>query len=403
MKKTSSYKKILLMLSILLSLFFVLSAWSQNDDVEEQSTQFPYASDRILVKFKEVTPEKMKAAVHQWHGGKLLDIIPEIDVHVVQIPKNKVKQMLRFYQREEFVEFAEPDYVAFAIGTPNDPYFGKQWGIDKIDAPEAWNKTQGLSKIKIAICDTGIDQDHEDLAGKIVANKNFTWPWSMTVDDKYGHGTHVAGIAAAVTDNGKGVAGVGFKSSLMNAKVLNDSGSGNYSWIANGITWAANNGAKVINLSLGGTSPSSTLKNAVDYAWSKGCVIVAAAGNDNTNAPLYPAYYDNCIAVAATDQNDAKASFSNYGTWVDIAAPGVDIFSTMPNHKNKIGIKNYGSLSGTSMATPHVSGVAALVWATAYGTSNATVRARIEDTAEEVGTIWSTYEIERVNAYKAVQ
>lgn len=403
MKKTRSYKKTLLMLSILLSLFFVLSAWSKNDKWEERNDELLFAPDQILVKFKPDTPRNVRAALHKWHGGKVVDFLPELDVHVVQIPRNKVREKVRDYENEAFVEFAEPDYIAFAILTPDDTDFEKQWGMLKIQAPLAWDNTQGSPTIKIAICDTGIDQNHEDHVGKIGAldNKDFT---GSGTDDKFGHGTHVAGIAAAVTDNGKGVAGVGFNSSLMNVKVLGNDGSGNYSWIANGIRWAADHGAKVINLSLGGYFPSSTLKNAVNYAWGKGCVLVAAAGNDGIPWPLYPANYANCIAVAATDRNDAKAKFSNYGSgWVDIAAPGVDIYSTLPNHDNEIGILNYGSLSGTSMATPHVAGVAALVWATTkYGTSNSAVRSRIQNTADQAGSMWSKYRIKRVNAFKAV-
>lgn len=356
------------------------------------------APDQILVKFLPGTPEKTKSDVHGRHGGRVVDVIPGIDVQMVKIPENKVNEKVKGYRGERTVQFAEPDFVAQAILTPNDPHFGKQWGMVKIKAPEAWDITQGSSAVKIAILDTGIDQDHEDLAAKIVANKNFTL--SRTVDDKYGHGTHVAGIAAAITNNGKGVAGVGFNSSLMNGKVLGDRGWGYYSWVANGIVWAANNGAKVINLSLGGSSPSDTLKNAVNYAWGKGSVLIAAAGNANTDTPLYPAYYENCIAVAATDQNDAKASFSNYGIWVDIAAPGVDIFSTMPNHKNRIGILNYGSLSGTSMSTPHVAGVAALVFAK-FGGTNVEVRAKVEASVDP--TTGFTTTIGRVNAYKAVE
>ena len=367
-----------------------------------------HVPDQILVKFLPGTSDTVKASIHNRHGGKLEGVIPGIDVQVVKIPENKFKDEVKAYKGEASVEFVEPDYIAKAIFTPDDTYFGNQWGMTQIQAPDAWGITQGSSDIKIAILDTGIDQNHEDLAAKIVANKNCTSGRgaSRTVDDKYGHGTHVAGIAAAITNNGKGVAGVGFNSTLMNVKVLGDTGSGNYSWVANGIIWAADNGAKVINLSLGGTSPSSTLEDAVNYAWNQGCVIVAAAGNDNTSTPLYPAYYTNCIAVAATDRSDAKASWSNFGTWVDIAAPGVDIFSTTPNHSfylQNYGYKlNYDYMSGTSMATPHVAGVAALVWATEYGTSNTSVRDRIEGTADQAGTMWSTYGIKRVNAYNAV-
>jgi thermitase len=188
----------------------------------------------------------------------------------------------------------------------------------------------------------------------------------------------------------------------MNVKVLGDDGSGYYSWVVKGIIWAADHGARVINLSLGGPEGSGTLQNAINYAWNKGCVVVAAAGNDGSGSPSYPAFYDNCIAVAATDSNDAKASFSNHGFWVDVAAPGVDIYSTLPNHKNQIGPRNYGTLSGTSMAAPHVAGVAALVWATDFGTSNAAVRARIEDKADSIGSIGLNYDIERLNAFRAV-
>lgn len=384
----------LLIVGLLLSVMGGL-AFTQTPDKAQG-----HAPDQVLVKFLPGTPEKAKSDVHGRQGGRVVDVIPGIDVQVVRIPQSKVEEKVRAYKGEASVQFAEPDFIAKAIFTPNDPYFDKQWGMSKIQTPKAWDITTGSSAVKIAICDTGIDQNHEDLAAKIVANKNFTR--SLTVDDKYGHGTHVAGIAAAITNNGKGVAGVGFNSNLMNVKVLGDTGSGYYSWVASGIIWAADNEAKVINLSLGGSSPSDTLKNAVDYAWGKGAVLVAAAGNNNSDAPLYPAYYENCITVAATDQDDARAYFSNYGDWVDIAAPGVSIFSTMPNHRNRIGVLNYGSLSGTSMSTPHVAGVAALVFAVVRpdGT-NADVRTRIEASVDS--TTGFTTDIGRVNALKAVQ
>ena len=398
--KRNSFLKIAVSASILVLLVFVGLAWPQNEPIQDHSRPLSYAPDRILVKFKPVTHESTKAFLHRWHGGRVIDVIPELDVHVVQIPENRVRQKLRAYQREPWIEYAEPDYVARAFFEPSDPGFENQWGPIKIQAPEAWDLTEGSSEVRIAICDTGIDQNHEDLTGKIVANKNFTS--SRSVDDKFGHGTHVAGIAAAVTDNGRGIAGVGFNSRLMNVKVLGDDGSGYYSWVVKGITWAANNGAKVINLSLGGAVGSGTLLSAINYAWGKGCVIVTAAGNDGSGNPSYPAYYDNCIAVAATDSTDGKASFSNHGFWVDVAAPGVDIYSTLPNHKHQLGQRNYGILSGTSMAAPHVAGVAALVWSTEYGTDNETVRDRIESTTKKAGTMFSNYNIGRVNAYRAV-
>ena len=372
---------------------------------ENQGNKF--SSDLILVKFKAGTNAATKQQLHAKHGASVVREISQLGVQVLRIPAGKVPEKVQSYLLENVIDYAEPDYIATAYGVPNDPSFNSQWGMNPIQAPAAWDSTVGKPEIKIAILDTGVDQNHEDIpAAKIIANKNFTD--SSTFDDNYGHGTHVAGIAAAATNNGTGVAGVGYTCSIMNYKVLNDSGSGAYDWISSGIIWAADNGAKVINMSLGGTVGSTTLKNAVDYAWNKGVVIVAAAGNDGVSTASYPAYYSNCIAVAASDSNDAKASFSNYGSWVDVAAPGVGIYSTLPNHSNFIstnylsGFLNYGSLSGTSMATPFVAGLAGLVWSTTYGTSNTAVRSRIESTADQTGTIWTSYGIERINAYKAV-
>ena len=399
MKRNSS-PKIALAVSMFVLLVLIGLAWAQNQPVEDYSRPLPYASDRILVKFKPLTHESMKAFIHQWHGGRVIDVLPGLDVHVVRIPENRIGQKLRAYLREPWIEYAEPDFVAHAFFEPNDPDFESQWGPVQIKAPEAWDITQGSSEVRIAICDTGIDQNHEDLIGRIVANKNFTS--SRSVDDKFGHGTHVAGIAAAVPNNGLGVAGIAFNSSLMNVKVLGDDGSGYYSWVVKGIIWAADHRAKVINLSLGGPAGSGTLQNAINYAWNKGCVVVAAAGNDGSGNPSYPAFYDNCIAVAATDSNDGKAGFSNHGFWVDVAAPGVDIYSTLPNHKNQLGPRNYGALSGTSMAAPHVAGVAALVWTTEYGTSNNAVRERIETTGDELEGTLGNDGIGRVNASLAV-
>jgi thermitase len=355
--------------------------------------------ERILVKYRDDTDDFSRREVSRRHGDSDEGEITGVGVHVIKIPKGKLQAKLQEYSREKTIEFVEPDYIAYAIGTPSDAYFGSQWGMTKIQAPQAWDVTTGQPAIKIAILDTGVDQNHEDLAAKLVANRNFTT--SATTDDLYGHGTHVAGVAAAVTNNAIGVAGVGYNTVIMNVKVLDDSGSGNYSWIANGIIWATDNGAKVISMSLGGSSNSLTLQNAVNYAWSRGVIVVAAAGNNGNSAPSYPAYYGNAIAVAASDANDNRASFSNYGSWVDVAAPGTGIYSTLPNHSNRIGL-NYGSLNGTSMATPFVAGMAGLIWATSYGTDNVTVRSRIETTADKVAGTGTYWQFGRINAYRAV-
>jgi thermitase len=388
-----------------------------------------FASDRILVKFVPGTAAQARASVHRAQGGSVTRTIPRIDVDVVNVGRGNVLARIDAYTRNPNVEYAEPDYAGIALQTappsfrPSDYWFvkGDQWGMDsdlKTQVPQAWAISRGSYDVKIAILDTGIDQDHEDFAfqdsggiwhSKLVHNQNFTD--SSTHDDLDSHGTHVAGIAGAVTDNyGIGVAGVGFNCSLMNIKVMTANQSGYVSWYAGGIEYSATNGAKVISMSLGVTSASKTLQDAVNYAWSKGCVLVAAAGNSpyNFGAKLYPAAYDKVIAVAATTTNDRKASWSNYGSWVDVSAPGETIMSTLPNHPNNSGSTGYGWKSGTSMATPFVAGLAGLIFAARPGVSNATVRSLIENGCDKVDYdsrtgLYAGSTFGRVNAYKALR
>ncbi len=355
-----------------------------------------FSGSEIVVGFKPgVTPPGM-AVAHSQAGGRAKHDIPALGAQVVSIPAGTVGQSIRRYEAHPLVAYAEPNYTAEAVGDPNDTYFPSQWGLHNVEAPAAWDITTGSSDVIIAILDTGVAPEHPDLGDKIVDNVNFTD--SATSDDVHGHGTHVAGIAAAVTNNAMGVAGLGYDSSIMNVKVLGDTGSGSYSWIAAGITWAADNGAHVINMSLGGTSSSSLLEDAVNYAWDKGVVVVAAAGNSGTSSPIYPAYYANCIAVAATDREDNLASWSSFGDWVDVAAPGVLIFSTTNDG-------SYGRRSGTSMASPHVAGLAALLFTVVTdengnGRVNDEVRARIASTCDDIGI--EGIGAGRINAARAV-
>jgi thermitase len=356
-----------------------------------------FSSQQILVKFKADVTLPEVAQIHRQLGGQVKETIRNIGVQVVTVPKGQEKAKAKAYSANAKVAYAEPDFMAQALGNPDDQYFGVQWGLAKIEAPEAWNVTTGSRQITIAVLDTGVDVDHPDLANKIISNMKFCN--SATTDDVYGHGTHVAGIIAAITNNGVGVAGLGYRCTIMNVKVLDDSGMGAYSWLVSGIVWAADNGAKIINLSLGAPYASSALEDAVNYAWGKGVVVVAAAGNNGDTTPMYPAYYTNCVAVAATDLNDALASFSNYGDWVDVAAPGVSVYSTLKDN-------GYGYKSGTSQASPHVAGLAALIF-TVVGDSNGNgllndeVRSQIQATCDEIGV--SGIGSGRINAYRAVQ
>lgn len=371
-----------------------------------QSPQKEFVQDEVLVKFAPSTSKDERRAVHDSHHAKIKQHVDALDVDVVTVDAGSVLEKTVEYKKDKSVEYAEPNYIATASELTNDPKLsdGTQWGMFKTLAAasgvSAWNYAKSVASVNVAILDTGIDQDHDDLSSKIVASNNCTS--SPTVDDLYGHGTHVAGIAAAATNNSTGVAGMGYNASLMNVKVLGDDGSGAYSWIADCLTWAADHGANVVNMSLGGSFNSQTLQNAVNYAWNKGVVLVAAAGNNGSSAASYPAYYTNVIAVAATDSNDRKASWSNFGKWVDVAAPGVSIYSTLPNHTNAIGTLNYGSLSGTSMASPYVAGLAALIWPTTFGGSNMNVRKQIEGTADKIAGTGKQWTYGRINALRAV-
>jgi thermitase len=229
-------------------------------------------------------------------------------------------------------------YGAPETSIPRDPYFDKQGELEKTQLLPV---TAGSPEVHIAILDTGIDQQHKDLAGKVVASVNFSD--SLTASDLNGHGTHVSGIIAA---------GVAPSCRLLNVKVADDNGMVWASSIAEGIVWAVDNGVKVINMSLVVPNSSPALEQAIDYAWSQGAVLVAGAGNNIKSIPVYPAAYPRVIAVAAIDSEGELWSKSNYGDWVDACAPGVEIYSTLPGN-------DYGYQSGTSMATAYVSAAAA--------------------------------------------
>ena len=382
--------RFLLLATLWLGFQFASAAWPGDGP---EPTRSPASSPpgsgefvpgEVLVKFKSDAPPASVQAALSAQDARAVGEVPALGVQRLRVPEGQELATIAALQHHPLAEYAEPNYIIRAVGTPNDPEFWRQWGLTKIGAPQAWDVTTGSSDLIIAIVDSGIDLDHPDLSGKIIPGYDYV-NGDWVPDDDYGHGTHVAGIAAAWTNNGQGVAGVSWGARLMALKVLNAGGSGSYADVASAVTYAANHGAKIINLSLGGDYDSQTLHDAVVYAHNAGCVLAAATGKDGRSVVPYPAKYAEALAVAATDSNDQRAWFSNYGPEVDVAAPGVRIYSTYLSD-------GYTYMDGTSMATPHVAGLAALIWSAYPSYTNDQVEGRIEMTALDLGAPgWDLY------------
>jgi len=367
-----------------------------------------YVTDEIIVKFK---------------GDKE-------PFRVLKVPEGKVGEKIKEYSKKADVVYAEPNYIAYAQLVPNDPYYGYQWHLDNpvyggIGMEEAWDISTGTNSVIVAVVDTGIAYETygkycqaPDLAQTcFVQGKDFV-NGDLHPNDDNNHGTHVAGTVAQSTNNELGVAGVAFNTCLMPVKVLNSRGSGTYANVALGIRYAADNGAKVINLSLGGTASDNTLRDAVAYAYGKGVIVVAACGNSNVSSCLYPAAYDDyVIAVGATQYDETKAPYSNYGPSLDLVAPGGNNNLDQNNDGYADGVLQqtfassrqlcsfaYYFFQGTSMAAPHVSGVAALLIAKGNATTPNDIRTALQETAEDLGTTGrdDTYGWGLVNAYASL-
>ncbi len=392
--------------------------------------QGDYAPGVVLVGLHSQPPMSFSSGIEsQSEGETRVLTATETEVRALRVPVGQECATAERLRHDPRVAFAELDYAIHTLGTPNDPAWPNQWGPTRIGAPEAWAVTTGASHVVVAVLDTGIQVSHEDLAANLWTNPGeipdngidddgngkvddvwgwrfyHEWAWNgeeydylprqdNRVADDHGHGTHVAGIAGARINNGVGIAGMAGTARLMAVKVLDEYGNGWYSDLAQGIVYAVDNGADVINLSVGGEPASETLQEAVDYAHDHGVLVVAAAGNRDPHtgydAVLYPAACEHALAVAATNQDDARPSFSNHGPQVDVAAPGTDIYSTWYRG-------NYFTQSGTSMATPHVSGLAALIWSARPNLLAAQVTEIITSTARDVngGTLqfpgWDEY------------
>ena len=332
------------------------------------------------------------------HQAKIIDKVSfggKIRAVVVELLLVSVTAFVEEVRSVELASYIEPNMKVQGLFAPNDPYWNMQWGPKKIEADWAWNATVGDPSVLVAVVDTGIYYTHPDLTANYVA-LGYDWVNNDNdpIDD-HGHGTHCAGIIAATINNSIGITGLA-QVRIMAEKVLDSGGGGYWDWVANGIINATDCGAKIISMSLGGYGDSELVHDAVRYAYEAGVLVIAAAGNDNTNTKLYPAGYDEVIAVAATDQYDNKASFSNWGDWIELAAPGVDIYSTVP--------WGYESWSGTSMACPHVSGIAALVWSQYPTKTRDWVRLWLRYTADDLGDEGFDvyYGYGRINARKAV-
>jgi subtilisin family serine protease len=380
----------------------------------------------VLVKPKKGPAVAAQLAAH--HGALGTRVTHRFqlfgDLQVVKLPRGlSVEQAIDHYQRSGLVEYAEPDYEVTVVATPNDPYYlnGTLYGLSKISAPAAWDVRTSADPIIVAVIDTGVRYTHQDLAANMWVNPCVSCPVNGIVytNDVYGinainntgdpwddyfHGTHVAGTIGAAGNNGIGISGVGWKVQIMALKFLNSSGSGFTSDAIKCINYGIAKGAKVMSNSWGGGGFSSALRDAIATAASSNVIFVAAAGNSSANndaTAFYPANYNvnNIIAVAATDQNDALASFSNYGlTTVGLGAPGVSIYSCDNSSDT-----NYRYASGTSMATPHVAGAAALVRAQFPGLAYSNIIYRLLGTTDPITNLATkTVSGGRLNLYKAL-
>ncbi len=375
-----------------------------------RSSASALSTNRLIVKFKSGTTTEAAEALLQYHSLSHIRRIPGVDVYRGQVPAGMtVRQLASLLKQNAEVSSAGPDYRTKIFDVPNDSYFSyyqynlrNQGGtIDlgdglvltlksgaDIKASAAWDVTHGSASTIIAVVDSGVDMSHPELSGKVVSTGyDFVNDDADATDDN-SHGTWVAGIAAAATNNNSGVAGAAWNCRILPVKVMGADGTGYYSDMIEGIVYAADNGAKVINISAGGTDDDSTLEAACQYAFNKGVVVVAAAGNFDTDEPTavtYPAAYDNYVlAVAATDYTDSWADFSCYGPQVDVAAPGVWILGPAPQWYVGADYLPYIFGSGTSGASPQVAGFAALLFTSKSWLSASQVMNIIRASADDV-------------------
>lgn len=373
-----------------------------------------YAPDEIIVKYRPAESGIGSGPGDRRPESRTGAIEPPVpqegpDVFVVKLPAGlSVAEALEIYRLDPRVAYAEPNYYRRINLIPNDVLYGQLWAMPKIKAPEAWDINVDCSTVLVAVIDTGADYAHPDLAGSIDSGLG----WNFIAGDgnpvdRDGHGTHVTGTLAAVGDNAVGVTGVCWSARVMVLKAFDDFGVGRVSDIVDAMNYARLNGARIVNASYTGTTFSLAERDAIDLLNAAGILLAASAGNngeDNDRVPSYPASYPigNIIAVAATRQDDTLAVFSNYGAAsVHVAAPGSLILSTFPFELDPAG---YRTKFGTSMAAPHVSGLAALVWAQDPGLTPLQARARILDGVDRLaGLSGKVFTSGRINAFNSIR
>ena len=380
-----------------------------------------YVEDRLLIKTKKTVNENELSKIlsanntseDSEHEKKHPGLRKSLRLRGLKMSSSNFESTLKKLQalaadkNNPHIESVERDWIAKPSVTsldPNDPYYKTiQWHHSSIDTPGAWAINTGSNNIIIAIVDTGIDLSHPDLSSKILPGYNFFANNNNPIDEN-GHGTAVSGTAAALTNNGIGVAGVSWNSKILPVRISDPTGSATYSAMAQGIIYAADNGARVINISFGGASSSTTLQDAINYAWSKNAVIVAAAGNDSGNGyrgPVsFPAACDHVLGISAIQLGDTLASFSNYGKEIDLAAPGDNIYTTYATNMGAA----YKDMSGTSFSSPIVAGVAALILSKNPKLTNTDVVNILENNTNDLGSAGfdTSFGYGKVNAYKAL-
>lgn len=395
-----SFRSLPLVLALLSVAVASTAARAQSVAADKHS----FKPDEVLVKYKSGATEGQMFALNSKKGGKLVRKLRLINWQQIRLPQGaSVADIIASYKSNPLVENAEPNYRVHTVGNPNDPSFSTQWGMTKIQAPAAWNKTTGSNNVVVAVIDTGVDYTHPDLAANMwrnpgeIPNNGIDDDGNGYVDDVYGidaangdsdplddedHGTHCAGSIGAVGNNGVGISGVNWNVKIMALKFMDNTGGGYTSDAITCLNYAVtmkNRGVNVVatSNSWGGGGFSQALKNAFDAASNAGILSAVAAGNESTNndtssSPSYPASFttSGVISVAASDSSDNRPSWSNYGaTSVDLAAPGVSVYSTIRG--------GYATYSGTSMATPHVAGAIALLAAYSGSSSSAQIKAAL--------------------------